>query len=88
MLLGLGIRDLELYFCVLERRRVVRLAYVAVARKMLTIIWHLLVSGEKYVEEGFSKTAVKARSSYAGHVPLEVMAEVLRNAGYTVVANG
>ncbi len=63
-------------------------AYVAVARKMLTIIWHLLVSGEKYVEEGFSKTAVKARSSYAGHVPLEVMAEVLRNAGYTVVANG
>jgi len=26
-------------------------AYVAVARKMLTVIWHLLVNGEKYVKE-------------------------------------
>jgi hypothetical protein len=31
-------------------------AYVAVARKMLTIIWHLLVKGERYVEKGFEKT--------------------------------
>jgi transposase len=30
-------------------------AYVAVARKMLTVIWHLLVNGEKYVEDGFQK---------------------------------
>jgi transposase len=63
-------------------------AYVAVARKMLTVVWHLLVNGEKYVEEGFSKTAVKVRAGYAGHVPLEEMAAVLRCAGYTVVANG
>ncbi len=34
-------------------------AYVAVARKMLTVIWHLLVNGELYVEEGFSKAARK-----------------------------
>lgn len=63
-------------------------AYVAVARKMLTVIWHLLVNGEVYVEEGFSKTAKKMGVAYAGHVPLEEMAEVLRSAGYTVVANG
>lgn len=63
-------------------------AYVAVARKMLTVIWHLLVNGETYVEDGFSKTVRKVRPTYAGHVPLETMAEVLRNAGYTVVANG
>lgn len=63
-------------------------AYVAVARKMLTVVWHLLVNGETYVEEGFSKAIAKAKFSYAGHVPLEEMAEVLRNAGYTVVANG
>jgi len=63
-------------------------AYVAVARKMLTVIWHLLVNGEKYVEEGFEKTVSLPKSVYRGHVSLEVMAEVLRSAGYTVVANG
>jgi hypothetical protein len=59
-----------------------------VSRKMLTVIWHLLVNDEMYVEEGFSKAARKIGVAYAGHVPLEEMAEVLRNAGYTVVANG
>ena len=34
-------------------------AYVDVGRKMLTVIWHLLVNGEKYVEDGFGKTAVR-----------------------------
>lgn len=59
-------------------------AYVAVARKMLTAIWHLLVNEEKYVEEGFSKTTKKMRVVYGGHVPLEEKAEVLRSAGYIV----
>jgi len=59
-------------------------AYVAVARKMLTVIWHLLVNGEKYVEEGFEKTVRSVKPRYGGHVPLEEMAEVLRNAGYIV----
>jgi transposase len=59
-------------------------AYVAVARKMLTVIWHLLVNGEKYVEEGFEKTARISKAAYGGHVPLEEMAEVLRSAGYIV----
>jgi len=40
----------------------VQTAYVAVARKMLTVVWHLLVNGEMYVEEGFSKSAVKIRA--------------------------
>jgi transposase len=60
-------------------------AYVAVARKMLTIVWHLLVNGEKYVEDGFEKTVGRSKVAYGGHVPLEEMAEVLRSAGYTVV---
>jgi len=63
-------------------------AYVAVARKMLTVIWHLLVNGEAYVEEGFEKKVKRCKVAYGGHVPLEEMAEVLRSAGYTVVANG
>jgi transposase len=56
VLLELGIQSLGLSFCVLGLRRVKKTAYVAVARKMLTVIWHLLVNGEKYVEEGFEKT--------------------------------
>jgi transposase len=63
-------------------------AYVAVARKMLTVIWHLLVKGERFVEGVFSKTFRVRKVAYGGHVPLEEMAEVLRSAGYTVVANG
>jgi transposase len=59
-------------------------AYVAVARKMLTVIWHLLVNGERYVEDGFEKPARLSKVAWGGHVPLEEMAEVLRGAGYIV----
>jgi transposase len=59
-------------------------AYVAVARKMLTVIWHLLVNGEKYVEDGFEKTVRSRKDVYRGHVPLEEMAAVLRSSGYIV----
>jgi len=59
-------------------------AIVAVARKMLTIIWHLLVKGEKYVEEGFEKPIRDMKAVYCGHVPLDEMAEILRSAGYVV----
>jgi transposase len=41
-------------------------AYVAVARKMLTVIWHLLVNDEKFVEEGFEKTARCGRLRIVG----------------------
>ncbi|MDR2700321.1 MAG: transposase, partial [Nitrososphaerota archaeon] len=35
-----------------------KVAYVAVARKMLTVVWHLLFNGELYVEEKFSKATI------------------------------
>lgn len=84
------VRDsrLRAFFLRVRAKKGNKTAYVAVARKMLTVVWHLLVSGEKYIEEGVLKTGVKPRTAYAGHVPLEDMAEVLRSAGYTVVANG
>jgi transposase len=59
-------------------------AYVAVARKMLTVIWHLLVKGEMYVEEGFEKQVKLRKVACGGHVPLEEMARILRSAGYVV----
>jgi len=57
---------------------------VAVARKMLTIIHHLLVNGERYVEDGFEKRLRGRGSIRFGGVPLEEMASVLRDAGYLV----
>jgi transposase len=42
-------------------------AYVAVARKLLTVVWYLLFNGELFVEEGFSKkSAVVVGSGVSG----------------------
>lgn len=60
-----------------------KVAVVALARKMLTIIHHLLVNDERYVEEGYSKVKVCGRKLDVG-VCLEDMVVVLRNAGYIV----
>jgi len=59
-------------------------AYVAVARKMLGVVWYLLVCGELYVEEGFSKVAVRVQSGGGVSFSLEDMVMVLRNSGYVV----
>jgi hypothetical protein len=37
-------------------------AYVAVARKLLTVIWYLFCKGELFVEEGFSKTPLRVKA--------------------------
>jgi len=65
-----------------------KVAYVAVARKMLTVVWHLLVRGELFVEEGFSKAAVFVQSTGDDVLSLDSMAAILRRAGFTVSANG
>jgi transposase len=66
-----------------------KVAYVAVARKLLTVVWHLLVNGELYVEEKFSKATVLPRSKCVGSVlTLDGMVTILKRAGYTVSANG
>jgi hypothetical protein len=67
-------------------KRCKKVAYVAVARKLLTVVWHLLVNGECYVEEGFSKKkCVLARSRSAGGdsgggLSLDVIAGILGRA--------
>ena len=80
------VRDSKLraFFLRVRAKKGNKTAYVAVARKMLTIIWHLLVNGERYVEDSFEKSVVSHRVVYGGHVPLEELAEVLRSAGYVV----
>ena len=45
-----------------KARRGYKVAIVALARKILGIIWHLLLNGEEYVEEEFVKrTALRFR---------------------------
>jgi transposase len=62
-------------------------AYTAMARKMLTVIWHLLVCDELYVEEGFSKKpVVLRRRGVVAELSLDDMAGILRNAGYSVAS--
>jgi transposase len=79
----------RMYFRIADRRGK-KTAIVAVARKLLTVIWHLLVCGELYVEEGFSKKRkpLKVWSGGLGEMPLGEMIEVLRKAGYTVSSEG
>lgn len=76
---------LRSFFLRVKARRGKNTAYVAVARKMLTIIWHLLVKGENYVEDSFEKTVGLKKVAYGGYVSLEEMARVLRGVGYVVL---
>jgi len=79
-------RDSELrrYYLRLKAKKGDKTAIVALARKMLTIIHHLLVNGEEYVEEGFEKRLRGGRAVQFRGVPLEEMVEVLRDAGFVV----
>jgi transposase len=76
---------LRLFFLRVLGRRGKKKAYVALARKILCIIHHLLVTGEEYVEEGFTKK-VKVKLKSLEGLPLEEMAKILTGAGYLVQA--
>jgi len=75
---------LRAFYLRVKARKGEKTAIVAVARKMLTIIHHLLVNGEKYVEEGFEKRFRSKGSARLRDVPLEEMVVVLRESGYVV----
>jgi len=75
---------LRMFYLRVKARKGEKTAIVAVARKMLTIIHHLLVNGEEYVEDGFEKKLRSRRAIHFRGVPLEEMATVLRDAGYMV----
>jgi transposase len=76
---------LRLFYLRVAARRGKKKAIVALARKILCIIHHLLVMGEDYVEEGFEKLP-SLRLKTLARIPLEEMAEALRSAGYVVQA--
>jgi transposase len=76
---------LRLFFLRVAARRGKKKAYVALARKILCIIHHLLVNDEEYMEEGFVKKA-RIRMRALEGLPLDEMARILTCAGYLVQA--
>jgi transposase len=81
-----GNSRLRLFFLRVAARRGKKKTYVALARKILCIIHHLLVTGEEYVEEGFVKR-FRLRMRALEGLPLEEMARILTGAGYLVQAS-
>jgi len=76
---------LRLFFLRVKARRGYKVAIVALARKILGIIWHLLVTGEEYVEEGFVKVkGARLRFEGLSAMSVEEMISVLESAGYVV----
>jgi len=61
-----------------------KVAIVALARKMLTIIHHRLFNVEKYMGDGFENRLRPGRLVHFKGVSLEEMAEVLRDAEFVV----
>jgi hypothetical protein len=57
---------LRAFYLRVRARKDEKTAIVAVARKMLTIIWHLLANGEWCVEEGFNKMMRSVSAVYGG----------------------
>ncbi len=59
-------------------------AIVALARKILCILWHLLVNREPYVEPGVKRTRKLPASAAMSKISLDEAVEMLLKAGYRV----
>jgi len=76
--------QLRRFYLRVEARKGKKVAIVALARKILTIIYHILANREPYVEEDFKKSPRLEAPRYVNGLSLEDMAEILRNSGYLV----
>jgi hypothetical protein len=72
------------FYLQVEAGRGEKTAVVVLARKIQTIIHHILVNLKPYVEEGLKKRIRLRASKHLGGLSLEDMAEILRSAGYIV----
>jgi len=78
------ISQIRLFYLRIKGRRGHKIAIVATAKKLLKIIWHLLVTGEEYVDKDYvKKTIIKSRKETL-KLALEEAIPLLRQAGYTI----
>lgn len=59
-------------------------AIVALARKILTILWHLLVNRELYVEPGVQRVRKLPARATLSKISIDDATEILLNAGYRI----
>jgi len=74
------------FFLRVRAKKGKKTAYVAVARKLLVVVHHLLVTGEEYVEEGLKVKRLRAIKAKDLVVPFEEALRLLVKSGY--VASG
>jgi len=77
---------LKRFFARIKARRGTKIAIVALARKVLCILHHLLINREEYREDGVGKSSrLKINYDTAERaMNLDEMIQILINAGYTV----
>ncbi len=57
---------------------------IALARKILSILWHLLVNRELYVEQGVQRVRKLPERATVSKISIDDAAEILVNAGYQI----
>ncbi|MEM3442751.1 MAG: IS110 family transposase [Candidatus Bathyarchaeia archaeon] len=76
------------FYLRIRGRRGHKIAIVATARKLLGIIWHLLITGEEYIDKHYVKKTITKSRKETLKLTLEEAIPLLRQAGYTVIAPG
>ena len=56
------------FYLRIRGRRGHKIAIVATARKLLTIIWHLLLTGEEYIDKYYVKKTIKKSRKKTGRI--------------------
>ncbi|MEM3551193.1 MAG: transposase [Candidatus Bathyarchaeia archaeon] len=74
------------FYLRIRGRRGHKIAIVAIARKLLGIIWHLLITGEEYIDKHYVKKTITKSRKETLKLALEEAIPLLRQAGYTVIA--
>jgi transposase len=80
--------QLRLFYLRIKGRRGHSIAIVAVAKKLLKIIWHLLVTGEEYVDRHYVKKRIYGSKKETIKLALEEAIPLLRQAGYAIIGPG
>jgi transposase len=80
--------QIRLFYLRIRGRRGHNIAIVATARKLLDIIWHLLITGEEYIDKHYVKKTIKKSRKETLKLALEEAIPLLKQAGYTIIAPG
>jgi transposase len=80
--------QIRLFYLRIRGRRGHNIAIVATTRKLLDIIWHLLITGEEYIDKHYVKKTITKSRKETLKLALEEAIPLLKQAGYTIIAPG